>query len=78
MPQGGRGGGGFGGGGDFGNRDFGGGGFGGGPMGGADNGVNRGAPNTQDSTKEALIVGISLVVLLLSCVFVNYFKRRRL
>lgn len=55
----------------------GGGGFPGGGMNGFGQG-GQGAPTTQDATTEAITVGVAVVVLLLSCVFIQYFKRRRL
>ncbi|MNI11350.1 hypothetical protein D3C73_644940 [compost metagenome] len=54
------------------------GGFGGGGPGGDINPFGQRAPNTQNQTTEAITVGISILVILLSCVFIKFFKRRRL
>lgn len=57
--------------------DRGGGAFPGGGMDGFEQG-RQGEPNIQNTTTEAITVGIAIIVLLLSCVFVKYFKRRKL
>ncbi|TCN01373.1 hypothetical protein EV294_101828 [Paenibacillus sp. BK033] len=31
----------------------------------------------QDNSKEAITAGIAILVLLLACLFINYFNRRR-
>ncbi|SDG38376.1 Spore coat protein CotH [Fontibacillus panacisegetis] len=54
------------------------GGFGDGGPGGGMNPFGQGAPNTQNQTTEAITVGASILVILLSCVFIKFFKRRRL
>ncbi|WP_201004905.1 CotH kinase family protein [Paenibacillus glycanilyticus] len=55
-------------------------GFQGGMGGGGFPGMGMGMGNQpkQDNSKEAITAGIAILVLLLSCLFINYFNRRRL
>lgn len=69
---------GFGRGGEFPGGGGDGGGFGGGGPGGVMNPFGQRTTNTQDQTTEALTVSISILVILLACVFIKLFKRRRL
>ncbi|WP_336771548.1 CotH kinase family protein [Paenibacillus sp. MMO-58] len=54
------------------------GGFQGGGMGGGFPGMGMGNQPKQDNSREAITAGIAILVLLLSCLFIKYFNRRRL
>lgn len=54
------------------------GGFGGGGMGGGPGGMQGGQAQAQGSTQEAITAGIAVVILLLSCLVVVFYKRKRL
>jgi Spore coat assembly protein len=51
---------------------------GGGMGGGGFPGMGMGSQPKQDNSREAITAGIAILVLLLSCLFIKYFKRRRL